>query len=863
VFVSRQFPGVEGLQGPYVLSDDEGRTGVSLVAGSEVVWLDGVKMTRGESADYSMDYDRGTLTFSARRLIAAGSRIAIDYQIALTAYRRDASQMQATWTHGALEGFGQVYHEADARSQPLGADLTDQDRLVLAQAGNDPTRALASGVSPGPGDYAAVNDTAGVTHFAFAGTGLGAYNVQFAHVGAPRGDYAESTVVAGKALYAFVGAGRGDFTPGRQLALPTSLSMLDGGLAFRPAPWGRVETEFAFSRADSNTFSTLGDGGSRGVAVQASASVEHAVRAFGRGLGTLGADLTFRRFDAQFRTPGRIDPAFDQESWGVNATRTFQSEDRRLGSVHWKPVRRLALAAEYGELRADSSFFARRRALSADLTGTWSAKGQFMRVDNRQPGSAYNDAGYRDKATGSASWGGSAVVRPTASFDLESRVPPAASDSAATRYRQWDAGATFPRLTVLTLGLGVGQREDDDRRSGDWFARTTTDRARVDLTAHATDRVSAALGVEERHQRPEEPTAPPALTSSAGYARAAETFGRHAGSHELAFEWTSEAAQVQLRQVQFVGAGLGAYDSLGNFTGVGDYNVGLVATGAYQRVVRTSGSYHLDLRPGPALRDSSAWGRRLADAHASMLVQASLTRRGAFTLADLLYTPKRPLGNADVSTGTYLVRPELEVGGRSRWLSTLVRVERRSSADRQFVGQSTTRDEWSEEARWRTRPSAALQTEFVSRFGQSRADQATAPFAPVTRHLRSASWSLEATVLPSPAWRAGLVGSYDRADLLADADAPSKVARVGPHLVYTRGGKWRGEFLAHRAFVGGGALPVLVPTGFPTFPDRWDYTLDLSMRVKERANLVFSGNGHERAGAAFVQSGRVELRAYF
>jgi len=320
VFVSRQFPGTEGLQGPYVLSDDQGRTGVTVVAGSEVVWLDGVKMTRGESADYSMDYDRGTLTFSARRLIAAGSRIAIDYQVALTAFRRDASQVAATWTHGMLEGFGQLYREADSRFQPLGADLTDQDRLVLSQAGNDPTRALANGVSPGPGDYAAVNDSVGVTHFAFAGTGLGAYTVQFARVGVPRGEYAESTVVVGKTLYAFVGTGRGDFTPGRQLPLPTSLAIVNGGLALHPAAWGRVETEFALSRADSNTFSTLGDGASKGVAARASASAEHAVTLLGRSVGTLGADLSFRRYDAPFRTPGRIDPAFDQENWGVNAT---------------------------------------------------------------------------------------------------------------------------------------------------------------------------------------------------------------------------------------------------------------------------------------------------------------------------------------------------------------------------------------------------------------------------------------------------------------------------------------------------------------------------------------------------------------
>jgi hypothetical protein len=607
----------------------------------------------------------------------------------------------------------------------------------------------------------------------------------------------------------------------------------------------------------------MGDGGSRGVAAQANASAEHALRPLGHAWGTVGADLAYRRYDARFRTPGRLDPAFDQENWGVNASRTFAAQDRRQGALRWRPVPTLALSGEYGELRADSAFFARRRTLTAALTGPWAGRTELMRVDNRQASLGAIGAGYRDKFDGRLAWAGSPKLRPEVSFDLESRVPPAGTDSTATRYGQWDAGLTLPSLSAFTLGVGAGQRQDFDRRGGEWIDRTSTNRARVDVTAHASDRVSAALGVEARRQTPDEPSAPSAVTSSAGYTRFSQAFGRHAGQHEFALEWTSEALEVRLRQVRFVGTGAGAYDSLGNFTGRGDYDVSLVSSGTFERVVKTSGSYHLDLRPGAALKDSSAWGRRLSDAHASLLVQASLARRGAFELADLLYTPKRPLGRADVSTGSYLVRPEVEFGGRSRFLSTLLRLERRTAADRQFELQATTRDEWSEEARWRTHPGPRFLTELDGRLGQSQAVQTNSGFGGATRRLRSQSLSLETTLLPDAAWRIGVIGSYDRADLLADADAPSTVVRIGPHLVYTQGGKWRGEFLAHHGVIGGGALPVLVPSGFPTFPDRWDYTLDLSVRVKERANLIVSGNGHEQPGHPFVQSGRVELRAYF
>lgn len=863
VFVSRQFQGIEGVQGPYVLSDDDGRTGIAIVAGSEAVWLDGVRLARGESADYSMDHDRGTLTFSARRLISSASRIATDYQVALSAYRRNVSQARGGWSRGAVEVWGQVYREADARSRPLRADLTDSDRLVLEQAGNDPLRALGNGVGPGPGDYGAVNDTAGVTHYAFVGIGQGAFSIQFAAVGAVRGDYAESTQVSGRTIYRYVGSGQGGFTPGRLLPLPAALEVANAGVSVKPWSWARVSAELSGSRRDLNTFSPVDDAQRGGAAAQAAVTLEGPVRALGKKLGTLGVTGEFRRFDARYRSPGRLDPVFYEEEWGVNAARALRAQNRRGGILTWRPEATTVVRAEYAELAADSGFFARRRGASAERTGIVSAHGRIERVDNRQSSDTYRNEGFRDKAQARASWSGNAFVRPEVSFDLESRVPPAASDSAATRYRQWDAGATFPKVGPLELSAGIGQRFDATRAAGEWNPLTRADRVRGALTWRAGGRLSGALGLERRLKAPAGPGAPPRTTSDAGYARARQSFGARAGEQELALEWTSEAQEVRQRQVRFVGPGGGAYDSLGNFVGRGDYDVTLAATGTFERLARTSGSYRLELRPANALRDSSAWASRLAEARASVLLQATLGRRGSFELSDLFYGPGRTLGREDVASGSYLVRPELEFGGRSRWLAILLRLERRATADRQYAGQSTTRDEWLEELRWRTRPGPHFLSEAALRLGQSRAVQNTSNSGSARRRLVTQGVTAEGTWLPSPEWRVGAVGSLDRADLEGDADEPSRVARFGPRFVYTRGGRFRGELLLRRAVIGGGAVPVLVPSGFPTFPDRWDYTLETSWRVRERANLVLSGNGRQRPGATFIHSGRVELRAYF
>ncbi|MCE9628242.1 MAG: hypothetical protein K8R56_10055, partial [Candidatus Eisenbacteria bacterium] len=56
-YARMQFAGVDGRQGPYELFDRNGASGISVVPGSEQVTVDGQRMTRGEAADYAIDYE--------------------------------------------------------------------------------------------------------------------------------------------------------------------------------------------------------------------------------------------------------------------------------------------------------------------------------------------------------------------------------------------------------------------------------------------------------------------------------------------------------------------------------------------------------------------------------------------------------------------------------------------------------------------------------------------------------------------------------------------------------------------------------------------------------------------------------------
>ena len=78
-FATAKIYGYSGNQGPYELPSRFGAVGVTIIAGSEKVWLNNRILRRGLEADYSIDYERGTITFQPSVPIMDGSRIEVEY----------------------------------------------------------------------------------------------------------------------------------------------------------------------------------------------------------------------------------------------------------------------------------------------------------------------------------------------------------------------------------------------------------------------------------------------------------------------------------------------------------------------------------------------------------------------------------------------------------------------------------------------------------------------------------------------------------------------------------------------------------------------------------------------------------------
>lgn len=186
-----RFQGVEGNQGPYRLTGKNGEQFITLISGSEQVFIDGILMKRGENQDYIINYNTGEVTFTSFRPIFQQNFITISYNYANRNYSRYLFTGKLEHQRERFKVGLNWFMENDNKNAPLALSLSKEDEQILAEAGNDPNLMYApSGVIT---EYD-VNkilyrlNPAGNYEFS-TDSSLTLYQVSFTYFGVNLGDY--------------------------------------------------------------------------------------------------------------------------------------------------------------------------------------------------------------------------------------------------------------------------------------------------------------------------------------------------------------------------------------------------------------------------------------------------------------------------------------------------------------------------------------------------------------------------------------------------------------------------------------------------------------------------------------------------
>ena len=146
------------MQGPYNLTGLSGEKDIIILAGTEKVFVDGIEMIRGENNDYIIEYSNATITFTPKRLITNASRIAADFEYTDRKYARNffGSGAQSLFINDKMKVAFQYLQEGDDQDAPIDFALTEEDKQILADAGDDQLKAVKSGVSLAPLDSSGI-----------------------------------------------------------------------------------------------------------------------------------------------------------------------------------------------------------------------------------------------------------------------------------------------------------------------------------------------------------------------------------------------------------------------------------------------------------------------------------------------------------------------------------------------------------------------------------------------------------------------------------------------------------------------------------------------------------------------------------
>ena len=203
-FVSNTFKGLNGNQGPYKLKGNQGESFIIVVPGSETIFVNGIPLKSGAENDYIIDYQTAEITFNSTYPINADQRITVEFQFNERNYNRfitynSSSFKKENWKIGA-----HYYRESDLKNQPIQNDLSTEQLTILADAGNDLSKMMASSAIISNYDKAKIlyrktiqgNDE--IYEFSTNSSDV-LYQVNFSFVGINKGNYRlQNTIAFGK-----------------------------------------------------------------------------------------------------------------------------------------------------------------------------------------------------------------------------------------------------------------------------------------------------------------------------------------------------------------------------------------------------------------------------------------------------------------------------------------------------------------------------------------------------------------------------------------------------------------------------------------------------------------------------------------
>jgi len=470
-FKTLSFGGIEGNQGPYRLTGSEGNLEVFIIAGSENVYIDGEKMSRGETNDYIIDYSNSELTFTPYRIITSDSRVVVDYEFSDRSYNRSvlASSLSTELSDGKIKFRSRYIRESDDRNNPIGTTFNESDLFALASS--DEENLFTDGgskVGIGKGAYIKIFSLQkGDSVFKYVGlnpdgTFNGSWTVFFTQVGEGKGDYdnriGDSLLVSpeGNFYFEYVGNERGSYLASKRLRAPSTLTIGGFDLSLTPTKNITVHSEIGLSNNDRNTFSSLNDSDNDGNALL----IKGIYNSTAANQGGMIFDSYFRRISKDFNSIDRVNEIEFDRKWnkpvGLTGTETILEGGAKIIGKSSDE-----LYGRYGRLEVQERWESDKLELGGEksipILGKLMLKQELL--SSKANDKSFKSDWNRRKGWLNKSW---KKFAPTVGFEYEDKDD---FDSLKTgfRYLEYFTGVKIKKIGPMNLLTEYRVRNDEER----------------------------------------------------------------------------------------------------------------------------------------------------------------------------------------------------------------------------------------------------------------------------------------------------------------------------------------------------------------------------------------------------------------
>lgn len=378
-FNNFRFTAVEGNQGPYKLFGANNEAAILIIEGSEKVFVNGILIQRGENKDYVINYNLGEIIFNTRFPITNDMRITVEFQYAERNYTRFVTFEEAAYKGETFSISGFFYSENDAKNQPLQQSLTNEQKEILANAGNNTDAMFAQSAFIDTFDdnkilYKKITQGAIEVFEYSTNPNDELYFVSFTNVGQNKGDYQLDRSIAIGSIFVFVGINQGDYSPIIKLTPPNKFQTFVVKSAYEASEKTKLNTEIAVSNNDKNLFSSIDD--NENVAVAATIGWE---QTYFDKKWQLKSNINHQFVQRNFQTIQRWEPIEFNREWNILTNlptkNFFQSE------ILLQKKEQHLLLYRYENLQYTAAFKGNKNEIQAKFNlknTTFSGKGSFL-----------------------------------------------------------------------------------------------------------------------------------------------------------------------------------------------------------------------------------------------------------------------------------------------------------------------------------------------------------------------------------------------------------------------------------------------------------------------------------------------------